>query len=560
MVDRGRAASCGIPSAPAACGAAVSRYRFARFELDATRRTLGFAGEPVPVGARAFDLLLALVEARGAVVAKTALLERIWPGQIVEEGNLQTQASLLRRALGSEGPSLVVTDPRRGYRLAAEISRIEPSPGPQRTDPADTASRHLGPGPPSDPAEPPLLAVLPFRALGGDAADTALAAGITDELTTTLARIRSFRVLAQASGARLDGRDDAAALGLHYLVSGSLQRGGTRLRVNVTLASVATGATLWGSRVDGSDADVFGLQDQVADAVAAAVDPNLRRAETERLRTRPPERPDAYASHLRGVAELHPIGWASCERALWHLSEALRLDPLYAPALAAAAWCHMWRASQVAGHAAFEEEARAAVDLAERAERVVGDDPIALARIGLVFGFLGHRADTALRLAARAVELHPNGVLPRSSAGWVHVYGDDPEPAIAHFDEAVRLDPLDPELGLPLSGIAFAHLLADRPGLAVEAAERAVAASPGIASAHRVRAAALGLAGQSAGDAVAALLALAPGFTVSGFDHVRRHLAKGRLFHVVRAGLLRAGVPAGDPPAGVTPLRGRGAE
>lgn len=118
----------------------------------------------------------------------------------------------------------------------------------------------------------------------------------------------------------------AAALGVRDLVSGSLQRAGPRLRVNIALAEMPSGTMLWAGRVDGDAADVFSLQDQVVVAVATAVDSGIRRAEIARIRTAPPRSHDAFELHLRAIAEIHPITWASCDRALGFLAAAIETD------------------------------------------------------------------------------------------------------------------------------------------------------------------------------------------------------------------------------------------
>ncbi len=92
---------------------------FGRWRLQPARRRLLRDGEPVALGSRAFDVLLALAEARGALVTKDALLARVWPGVVVEENNLQVQVSALRRALGEDAAALIATVPGKGYCLTA---------------------------------------------------------------------------------------------------------------------------------------------------------------------------------------------------------------------------------------------------------------------------------------------------------------------------------------------------------------------------------------------------------------------------------------------------------
>ena len=92
--------------------------RFGRFELRTIERRLSAEGQPLAIGARAFDVLLALVEQRGALVSAGQMLDRVWPDVVVEENNVQVQVSALRKALGAQA---IATIPGRGYRLAIEV-------------------------------------------------------------------------------------------------------------------------------------------------------------------------------------------------------------------------------------------------------------------------------------------------------------------------------------------------------------------------------------------------------------------------------------------------------
>src|SRR5215472_10883727 len=96
------------------------RIEFGRYTIEPHRRELLADGRPVKLGGRAFDLLMALIEASGAVVSKDVLLDRVWPGRIVEENRLQNQISALRRAFGTDH-DLIRTVAGRGYQFTGEI-------------------------------------------------------------------------------------------------------------------------------------------------------------------------------------------------------------------------------------------------------------------------------------------------------------------------------------------------------------------------------------------------------------------------------------------------------
>src|SRR5271156_5664597 len=106
---------------------APSSVVFGRFRVLPHRRELLANGRPVKLGGRAFDVLMALIEAHGAVVSKNALMARVWPERIVEENNLQWQISTLRGALGADR-NLIRTVSGRGYQFTAEIDTVYGSP------------------------------------------------------------------------------------------------------------------------------------------------------------------------------------------------------------------------------------------------------------------------------------------------------------------------------------------------------------------------------------------------------------------------------------------------
>jgi DNA-binding winged helix-turn-helix (wHTH) protein len=138
--------------------------------LSSSRKLL--AGDvAVPLGNRAFDLLLALLAARGGVVTKEELLRRVWRNVVVEEANMQVQVSMLRKVLGDEAPALIVTIPGHGYRFAGPTIEEGTRAAEGPTTPALRGSR-------------PMLVVLPFANMTGDPDRGYFADGITEDLIT----------------------------------------------------------------------------------------------------------------------------------------------------------------------------------------------------------------------------------------------------------------------------------------------------------------------------------------------------------------------------------------
>jgi TolB-like protein len=186
------------------------------FRLDERNRSLSRAGVPIVLGKRALDVLFVLAQAAGEIVGKQELLDRAWPGLIVEENNLQVQISAVRKALGD---GFIVTVPGRGYRLVPT--------GTTNVSAVGSADR-------------PSIVVLPFKNMSGDAGQEYIADGMSEDIITALSRVRPLFVIARNSslaykGKAVDVRQLGAALGVRYLVEGGIRRDNDRIRVTAQL-------------------------------------------------------------------------------------------------------------------------------------------------------------------------------------------------------------------------------------------------------------------------------------------------------------------------------------
>jgi TolB-like protein len=294
-----------------------SEISFGRFRLDLGRRELRRDGEPVPIHPRALGILCALAEAKGEIVSRDELMARLWPGRIVEEGNLHVHVSALRKALDEHGGghSLVVTVPGRGYRLA-DLTGLRS---------AQLAESSLPPQLPLP--DKPSIAVMPFANLSGDPDQEYFADGMVEEIITALSRIHWLFVIARNSsftykGRAVDLKQVGRELGVRYVLEGSVRRGGDRVRITAQLIEAETGSHLWAERFDGSLGDVLDLQDQVAISVAGVIEPALRAAEVRRAVERPRRDPTAYDLYLRALRAIGSWEKQDYREALDRLSHA----------------------------------------------------------------------------------------------------------------------------------------------------------------------------------------------------------------------------------------------
>jgi len=438
------------------------------------------------------------------------LLARVWPGLVVEESNLHTQVSALRKALGGDGAA-IVTVPGRGYRFAGTIERLDTGKPIPQAVPATGRDRSS-------------IAVLPFQNLSGDPEQGYFADGMAEELITALSRMRFLFVIARNSSFQFRDRDAdvasvASALGVRYVVGGSVRRALNRVRIACHLTDATTGTEIWSDRFDGTTEDVFELQDRVTASIVGAIEPKLRGAEVARARAKPTADLNAYDHYLRALGYLSPRTAQNYEQALAELHAALGLDGDFALALALAAHCRYVRVIQ--GWAGIGEgELEAMVELAEAALARGGEDPTVLTFAAFVLGWCGKGLPAALQLVERAHRLNPGSAYGLYVEGWLRMQAGHADEAIELFGSSIVLSPLDQlSAAAAMAASGQAHLMAGREDEAVRWGERAVREAPDSAYAHRVLAAALALAGREEQAAAAgrALLALEPGFTVEKF-------------------------------------------
>jgi TolB-like protein/DNA-binding winged helix-turn-helix (wHTH) protein/lipoprotein NlpI len=371
-------------------------YVFGPFRADPLKRILLREGQPVPLTAKAFDILLVLLEAQGETLTKDELMHRVWPDTVVEEGNLSRNISTLRKALG-ESPDehrYIVTLPGLGYRFVANarevrneetegatrqdaprVTVISPrsEPYPESTQPVASEveavpgvwARHLPRrtltllggtvvvvvafgfavarwhNQSLGRAAPPIraLAVLPLENLSGDPAQEYFADGITDELITDLARVGTVRVVSHTSVTRYKGvrkplPEIARELKVDAVVEGSVTRLGDEVRIRVQLVRAATDSHLWAQSYEGRVKDVLALQSRAAIAMARAIQLNLTPAQQTRLASVRSVDPLAYEAYLKGRYLWAQRTAESLNKSIDCFERAIQKDPGYAPAYA----------------------------------------------------------------------------------------------------------------------------------------------------------------------------------------------------------------------------------
>jgi adenylate cyclase len=386
-----------------------------------------------------------------------------------------------------------------------------------RLDTEGTAG-HLLPDVPDKPS----IAVLPFDNMSADSGQDYLADGIVEAITAALSRIRSFFVIARTSaftykGRRVNVRDVGNQLGVAYVLEGSVQKLGNRLRIFVQLIETESDAHVWSSRYDGAVEEVFDLQDRITEQVAGALQPSIRIAEIERSRRKRPQDLGSYDYTMRSMPHVWALEREESLKALDLLEKALSIDPNYPLALSLAGWCHAQRSVYNWTDNPNEAQAEAQA-LAERAAELSADDPIILSILGTIHTFVRHYG-TARVLLDRALAIDPNAAWAWSRLGWLQNYVDQPKSAIGHFERALRLSPLDPMNFNNYVGMAASHYIMQEHEQAVALYRRALEERPNAKWLYRDLAGSLVGAGrlEEAEQAYAELMSSYPDLNVTKF-------------------------------------------
>ncbi|MDH4654727.1 MULTISPECIES: winged helix-turn-helix domain-containing protein [unclassified Pseudomonas] len=482
------------------------QFMFGDYVLDQGRRELTLRGQVVAVGPQVFDLLLLLVSNRDRVVSRDYLLEAVWNGRVVSESTITSHINAVRKAIGDSGEEqhLVRTVARKGYRFVGDIKVVEvgetqlpAGPGIGEDEPVERKAT-----PPAALVLPdkPSISVLPFQNLSGDPDQDYFADGIVEDIIVALSRIRWLFVIARNSsftykGRAVDLKEVGQALGVRYVLEGSVRKAGNKVRITGQLIDATSGTHLWAERFEGTLDDIFELQERIAESVVGAIAPQLELAEIERAKRKPTESLDAYDYYLRGTAKLHSGTRDAAEEALNLFYKAIELDPEFASAYGMAAWCYFWR--KLNGWMIDrEKEIAEGARLARLAMELGRDDAVALTRGGHALAHLVGDLDVGIALVDRAQMLNSNLATAWFLGGVLRALRGETDAAIEHLNHAARLSPLDPEMFRMQVGMAIANYFAGRFDVSSAWAERALENLPSLLPAVALVAASNALLGR----------------------------------------------------------------
>lgn len=494
-------------------------YQFEDYSLDIDRQELRRGSELVDVEPQVLDLLQYLIRNRERVVSKDDLIEHVWHGRIVSESTLTSRITTARHAIGDSGDHqrLIRTIPRKGIRFVGEVrGGQDTNTGNDATDierPDFSATVRRLP-------DKPAIAVLPFTNMSGDPEQEYFADGMVDELITGLSRIKWLLVVSRNSSLSYKNKpvtvaEVAQALGVRYVLEGSVRKSGNRVRITAQLIDAGTFTNLWADKYDRLLEDIFALQDEITMCVIGAIEPNLRKAEIDRVKRQRPSNLDAYDFLLRSLPFVFTRMPKEAAMAIPLLERALEIEPDYSAAHAFLSWCL---------HARFargeqrEEDRIAAIHHAHAAISCGSDDATTLSVAAFVIALDEHETSTALSLFDRALELSSSNNFALSCSAFVLAFMGKSEIAIERAQLALRLSPFDSSNFRSYLALAVAHFHAKRYHDAKNAARSSVDALPNGSFNRAILAAALIRLGQvdDARAAAQSAMELQPFFSIRG--------------------------------------------
>jgi TolB-like protein/class 3 adenylate cyclase/Tfp pilus assembly protein PilF len=365
----------------------------------------------------------------------------------------------------------------------------------------------------------PSIAVLPFLNMSGDPEQEYFSDGISEDIITALSKMRWFFVIARNSSFTYKGKavhmkQVADELGVGYVLEGSVRKGGNRVRITAQLNDVMTGSHIWAERYDHDLADVFAVQDEITEAIVAAIEPQLYAAENFRAQRKPPDSLDAWDLAMRALSHFWRVTRQDNMVAQALLEKAIAIDPGYGQALGVLATSHMF-----CKHMGWEEMASAgpiAENAALAAIRADGEDPWAHFAMGCAH-LLSRRLDDSLAELELALRLNPNFSLAQGYYGLVLAYCSRSREAAEAASRALRLSPRDPLLAVYHGIAAYAQFVGRNYDEAMRLARQALRERADFVGAHRVLTAAAGLAGRTevAADALRELRRAQPNVSLA---------------------------------------------
>lgn len=457
-------------------------YEFDEFRLDAEDHSLWRGDELVQISPKALEILVLLVNNKGAVVSRDELLAAVWQDTFVEEANITYTVSQLRKTLGSK--DYIQTVPKHGYRFRADVREVQ-SNGFSSEKIGDLTPQAVTLNPPVrwhfiaiillgvlfvtsfavwwkftdqkglssisvTERDIRTVAILPLKTLNESEQTRSLALGLTDSLISRLGSLNRFAVrpLSSVKGYAESDQDPlkfGEILKVDAVLEGTLQQTENRLRVSVRLWDVRDGAQLWQDTFDSTEAEFFNLQDEVLAKVTSSLAYELLEKDRELLTKRYTDNPEAFRAYVRGRAIMDGKNPDSAEKAIDEYNKAVALDPTFALAFVGFADAFSRLGFQSSGEKAtdFYIKSKAAANKAIALDPDLAEGYAARGTVQRIYDWDWAGAEKSFK---RALELNPNYAKAHLWYALLLANLGRGDEALGEIKRALEIDPLSQDM------------------------------------------------------------------------------------------------------------------
>jgi TolB-like protein/Tfp pilus assembly protein PilF len=437
-------------------------------------------------------------------VSKDEINEKVWHGRAVSEAALSSRIKTARQLLDDDGQSqrLIRTIHKKGFRFVGEVTRLADA---SAHGPADATARQGRDGahgsargsarkgadetetggpaagrtlaiPAGASVARSAVAVLPFENLSSEPGQEYFSDGVTSDIITRLSKHRWLSVVARNTafgyrGKAVDVRDLGAALKVDYVVEGSVQRAGNRVRVGAQLIDARTGHARWSDRFDRELSDIFELQDDLTETIVARLEPEIGFAERNRVIHARPANLQAWDCYHLGTHHLFKFTGADNVEAQRLLRRSYEIDPLLGDAYA---W---WAYAVILGMVYWDTAPTVVAldDALKACDRALSIDP----QNATFYALRGRvrlarcEYDMAIADNEHAIRLNPTFAAAHCGLGDSLAYEQQYDAALERFEKAIALSPNDPQLWAFLTYGALALIFKGEFAAALQWTDRA---------------------------------------------------------------------------------------
>jgi len=398
---------------------------------------------------------------------------------------------------------------------------------------------------PPELPDKPSIAVLPFDNMSGNTNQEYLSDGLTEQIINGLSKVSNLFVIARNSsfaykGKAISIKQIAHELGVRYILEGSVQKAGDRVRITAQLIDAATDYHVWSENYDRDLTDIFVLQDEIALSLMYAMQIKLTSGEQARLWEGDTKNIQAFDKQMRGVECVYRLNEKDNNQARHFFIEAINIDNTSAMPYAMLGFTHiidLWYGWNKSPLQSFKEAEKNVV------KAIALNDSLDMAHLlmGWIY-LLKRKHEAAIKEGERAVELNPNGADAHAHLALVHIFSDNTELAIKLLKRAFRLNPIPPPHYYDF--LAMAHMNNDKYEKAIELSKKGLRDNPDQIGIYLTLTACYSALNriEEAHNTVNEILRINPNFSLEYYSKTQPHKNQETLDKYIEA-LRKAGLP-----------------